>query len=96
MAAYRRSGVAHTTYGSADINGQLHPVWEAAGIFGQAIGPALRSAGYPSPATLPPSIAGEAGTVGGSRTGWNWGLFWALVVVSVIGFAIVHHLHWRA
>lgn len=97
MAGYTRSGTYHPSFGTLDVNGNWIPVWEAIGVFGGAVGPTLRSAGYPGPATLPSSMSGGSGYNGsGSMSAsWNWKLIGVLLVVSVVGFTLVHHLHWR-
>lgn len=97
MAGYSRGETRYLTFGTAEINGSFHPVWDAIGVFGSAIGPTLRSAGYPAPATLPSSMSGGSGYngSGGMASSWNWRLVAALVVVSAVGFLVVHHLHWR-
>lgn len=98
MGAYGKGPEAHPSYGSMDLNGQLHPVWEAAGVFQSALGPIIRSNGYPAPATLPAGIGG--GAMGYSSSGGapslNGRLLLILLAVSVVGLVIVHHLHWRA
>ena len=98
MSSYTKSGGgAHSSYGSAAINGQLHPVWEAAGVFAaKALGPIVKSNGYPSPATLPASVGGGAtGFASSGSPAWSWKLIALLVAVSAVGIFIVHHQTWR-
>jgi hypothetical protein len=94
---YARSAAGHSSYGSAPINGQLHPVWEGAGVFAaRALGPVIHSAGYPSPSTLPPTQSGsDLGYTASSGMQWSWKLLLALAVVAVAGILIVHHATWR-
>lgn len=98
MASFGRSGgAAHVTYGSADLNGQLAPVWEAIGVFGgNAVGPMIGSGGYPMPATLPGSYAGGSTGYGASGGGLSAPVLVGLLVLGAIGIYIVHRLHWRA
>lgn len=97
MAGYTRGQTGYPTFGTAIVNDQFMPVWDAIGVFGSAIGPTIRSAGYPGPATLPSSMSGGSGYNGssGMASTWNWKLIGVLLVVSIVGFTLVHHLHWR-
>lgn len=96
MARLSRGLQDHPSYGSLSVNGQILPTIEGLGFFGPvAQGPTIRSAGYPSPATLPGSYSG--GVTGyGSAGAWSWPLLIALLVLGAVGILIVHHLHWRA
>ena len=96
--SYNRSEQGHSYYGSLAINGQLHPVWEGAGVFAaKALGPVVRSNGYPSPATLPASVGGGAMGSAPAASGsvWSWKLILILLIVGALGVYIVHHATWR-
>jgi hypothetical protein len=87
----------HTSYGTLGGDAGLMPVWESAGVFAaKALGPIVRSNGYPSPATLPASVGG--GTMGYSSAAsgsvWSWKLVLILLVIGAIGVYIVHHATW--
>lgn len=93
---YRDEPAYHPSYGSKVLNGQLHPVWEAVGTFApRALGPIIRSNGYPSPATLPAQVGGRGplgySASGGSGPAMNGPLLVVLFIMAAIGVFIVHH-----
>lgn len=99
MSLYQKGTSEHISYGQVSNGaGIVFPVIEGIGFFGgQALGPNVRSAGYPSPATLPQGASGDVptfGTLGGGGR-LTWPLVIGLVVVSAIGIYIVHRQTWR-
>lgn len=96
-SGYSDGPLAHPSYGSAVINGQLLPIWEGAGVFAaKALGPIIRSNGYPSPATLPAGLGGSAmGYGSASSGGWNWKLILILLAISAVGIFIIHRQAWK-
>lgn len=96
--SYTRGLEAHPSYGTLAVNGGWMPVIEGIGFFGgQALGPIMRSNGYPSPSTLPSGAPGDVPTWGtaGAGGGLTWPLAIGLLVVAGLGIYLVHRATWR-